>query len=299
MAFDFKTATPDTSFAPATAFLFGAGSQAATDPSIFAGSVLVTAFMGGLASADAIKWNNDAILTRAAAATLQLGAADAAAPVAQTFQVQSVVAGTSNTAGADFSIYGSKSTGSGAGGSIKFYTSPAGGAGTLQNAGALALTIDSAKLATFTGSINVGSTSVVAGTYMLTGTYIVDVSGSDRIALGSTFLNMGSGVSLGWMSTVGGTNSGSPDTILARDAANTLALRNGTNAQEFRVYKTTTSNNYKAILGDGNLMKISGYAFTDGAGASAGTLANAPAVGNPTKWIPIDDNGTTRYIPAW
>jgi hypothetical protein len=26
---------------------------------------------------------------------------------------------------------------------------------------------------------------------------------------------------------------------------------------------------------------------------------NAPAAGNPTKWIPIDDNGTTRYIPAW
>lgn len=40
-------------------------------------------------------------------------------------------------------------------------------------------------------------------------------------------------------------------------------------------------------------------ALTDGAGSSAGTLTNAPAVGNPTKWIPINDNGTTRYIPAW
>ena len=39
--------------------------------------------------------------------------------------------------------------------------------------------------------------------------------------------------------------------------------------------------------------------FTNGAAAAAGTLTNAPAVGNPTKWIPIDDNGTTRYIPAW
>lgn len=35
------------------------------------------------------------------------------------------------------------------------------------------------------------------------------------------------------------------------------------------------------------------------AGSSAGTLTNAPAVGNPTKWLKIDDNGTTRYIPAW
>jgi len=39
--------------------------------------------------------------------------------------------------------------------------------------------------------------------------------------------------------------------------------------------------------------------FTNGAAAAAGTLTNAPAAGNPTKWIPIDDNGTTRYIPAW
>ena len=39
--------------------------------------------------------------------------------------------------------------------------------------------------------------------------------------------------------------------------------------------------------------------LTNNAGASAGTLTNAPAVGNPTKWIPINDNGTTRNIPAW
>jgi hypothetical protein len=40
-------------------------------------------------------------------------------------------------------------------------------------------------------------------------------------------------------------------------------------------------------------------AFGNGAAAATGTLTNAPAPGNPTKWIPISDNGTTRYIPAW
>lgn len=39
--------------------------------------------------------------------------------------------------------------------------------------------------------------------------------------------------------------------------------------------------------------------YSTGAGAGAGTITNAPSAGNPTKWIPIDDNGTTRYIPAW
>lgn len=39
--------------------------------------------------------------------------------------------------------------------------------------------------------------------------------------------------------------------------------------------------------------------LTNGAAGNTATLTNAPAVGNPTKWIPISDNGTTRYIPCW
>lgn len=50
--------------------------------------------------------------------------------------------------------------------------------------------------------------------------------------------------------------------------------------------------------GSATLLQTS-VALTNGAGAGTGTLANAPASGNPTKWIPINDNGTTRYIPAW
>lgn len=46
-------------------------------------------------------------------------------------------------------------------------------------------------------------------------------------------------------------------------------------------------------------MHITSVALSNGAGVSLGTLANAPAAGDPTKWIPINDNGTTRYIPAW
>lgn len=49
---------------------------------------------------------------------------------------------------------------------------------------------------------------------------------------------------------------------------------------------------------DTNLMRTS-VALGNGAAAAAGILLNAPVAGNPTKWIPINDNGTTRYIPAW
>lgn len=40
-------------------------------------------------------------------------------------------------------------------------------------------------------------------------------------------------------------------------------------------------------------------ALTNGAGAGAGTLTNAPSAGNPTKWIAINDGGTVRRIPSW
>ena len=76
----------------------------------------------------------DVILSRAAAATLQHGAADAASPVAQTVIAQSVIAGTTNTGGANFTLGGSKGTGTGTGGSIIFQVAPAGSTGTAQNA---------------------------------------------------------------------------------------------------------------------------------------------------------------------
>ena len=38
---------------------------------------------------------------------------------------------------------------------------------------------------------------------------------------------------------------------------------------------------------------------TNGAGASAGTLANAPSVGNPSFWLPVNIAGNVRYIPCW
>lgn len=39
--------------------------------------------------------------------------------------------------------------------------------------------------------------------------------------------------------------------------------------------------------------------LNNGAGAGLGTLTNAPTAGDPAKWIAINDNGTTRYIPTW
>jgi hypothetical protein len=74
------------------------------------------------------------ILRGPSAATLALGAADAASPVAQNVVVQNVATGTSNIAGANLTINASQGTGTGAGGSIVFKAAAAGNSGTAQNA---------------------------------------------------------------------------------------------------------------------------------------------------------------------
>lgn len=44
-------------------------------------------------------------------------------------------------------------------------------------------------------------------------------------------------------------------------------------------------------------LRINGQ--TSGAGASAGTLTNAPSAGDPSFWLPISIAGAIRYIPCW
>jgi hypothetical protein len=287
-----KTLTPDTSL-PTTGFLFGADSQATANPSVYGVTTAITTILGNAASSDALVFNSDTTFSRGAIRNFRFGAADASPALAQTLSVQSVVAGTSNTAGANFTITGSQGTGTGAGGSLIFQVAPAGGSGTAQNALSDALTIASDRsitLAAGTATLKRGSTSNFL-IYANSSLEVFQVTGGE--------IDMVSNCLLSWVNTSNTFTSSVVDLTLRRDAAGVLAQKNGANAQEFRVYENTTGSIYKAILGNRQLMKISGASFTDGAGAQAGTITNAPAVGNPTKWIPIDDNGTTRYIPAW
>jgi hypothetical protein len=114
-----------------------------------------------------------------AAATFMLGRQDAAAPVAQTFQVQSVVAGTTNTAGANWNITGSKGTGTGAGGNIIFNTAPPGTTGTAQNTTIQTEVIDS------NGHIRVGNQTAPALTTCGTTPAIVGDDTAGTVTMGT------------------------------------------------------------------------------------------------------------------
>jgi hypothetical protein len=99
-----------------------------------AGHVAIHTKLNIVPSDGSISINNNTFLTSRGAANFRLGAADAAAPVAQTLSVQSVAAGMTNTAGANLTVTSSQGTGTGVGGSIIFQVAPAGTSGTSQNA---------------------------------------------------------------------------------------------------------------------------------------------------------------------
>jgi hypothetical protein len=72
---------------------------------------------------------------------VQFGGGDSASPSAQNISIQSVIAGTSNTAGVNWTIKGSAGTGTGAGGDLLFQVAAAGTTGTSQNAFATAFSV--------------------------------------------------------------------------------------------------------------------------------------------------------------
>ncbi len=111
--------------------------------------VLGSARQIGFASAGSVAVSSapDTILSRKAAANWQVGAADAAAPIAQILSTQSVVAGTTNTAGVNTTVIASRSTGSGISGDYIIQTGGTGAAATVQNSAVTALTIKGASQA--------------------------------------------------------------------------------------------------------------------------------------------------------
>jgi hypothetical protein len=151
-------------------------------------------------------------------------------------------------------INGSRGTGTGPGGSIIFQVAPAGGSGAAQNALATALTINADKTVTFAAGAAFASFAYFATNKVAinqNGTGDITAAAAGEFCFGSTGVN-------------------SPDVRLFRDAANTLALRNGTNAQAFNVYNTfTDASNYERLaFVTGAAFEIQAQAAGTGTGKS-------------------------------
>lgn len=213
---------------------------------------------------------------------LQFGNFDAASPVAQILQVQNVSGGTSNTSGVNWTNIASLATGSGTPGDMIFQTGYQG--------------IALSATATFTNSsANIGVTNTFTANqavqFTTTGTLPTNFATATTYYVISTSLS-GSNVQVsatvgGAAITAGSAGSGVQTLITAtvqQTSIKALTVKGGT--------QNVLTNTAGQILG-------SSVSITGGGTGNVPTLTSGPVTGNPTKWLPYNDNGTTRYIPSW
>lgn len=117
-------------------------------------------------------------------------------------------------------------------------------------------------------------------------------------------LGLGTGSPVDGSLLIGNGGTGEFDTATLTAGSN-IIVTNGAGSITVALSSTPsvtslTATSVTAAITDTTTNLIASNAtLTDGAGVSVGTLTNAPAAGNPTKWVAINDNGTTRYIPSW
>jgi hypothetical protein len=185
--------------------------------------------------------------------SLQLGKADAASPVAQTTQVQSVADGNTNTAGVNWTFQGSLSNGSGTSGDIIFKTGAANAASGSQNSAVTMLTLKGSATTT-----NNPGRILVAGQ--------IESSGSVPTAAGSG----GGGCTTG--AVAGGANAGTVTLTAACPAADTVTL----------TFKTAAATGWSCFAMNrntpANLMQETSTSTTTAVFTAAGTTSGATDV---------------------
>lgn len=156
-------------------------------------------------------WSGRSLMSAPVAASVQLGGPDVdTGPVAQTLRTQGTLAGgTSNVAGAPFTVIVSPGKGTGAGGSFIVQTTPAGSTGTTVNAPITALTIDSNQAVTLAGTLTAAAANFVSNS--------VSINSVGTIGSNSSVF--------AWTSAA---STGTRDTTLCRQAAGVVEIGSST-----------------------------------------------------------------------
>jgi hypothetical protein len=185
------------------------------------------------------------------------------------------LAGTWNTSGNPVALK-MAITNTNSGTTSKFISLLAGAAGATE-----VFSVDKAGKVSFTATANKGWTidSSVSGIIQFQNAigpnYSIVITGDITGSGGAARVKFGSGGLIEWGSAAAA-QGGASDTILLRDAANTLALRNAANAQTFNVYNTYTSGSvYERgfMRWASNVLEIG----TEHVGASSRSLAIKPS----------------------
>lgn len=136
------------------------------------------------------------------------------------------------------------------------------------------------------GALTSGAGNTIVGTNV--GLAVTSGNNNTFIGTNSTPTGAGGSVTTGSNNVIIGAYAGSAtlasNVILADGAGNIRFQHDGTDV--FIANSAAFAIRFKTVL-------------TNAAAANTATLTNAPVTGNPTKWLSIDDGGTTRRIPAW
>ena len=194
-------------------------------------------------SAKSIGWT-DALLSRLAANSVGLGArlsitapANASALSSTGYSLtgsnaQSMIdlAGTWNTTGNPVALkIAMSNTASGA--TSKFISLLAGASGTTE-----VFNVDKSGNISCTGALKLLTDARITTDGAYTNSLILQENGFSRLAVAGDVRLLNCALGFGASTSIAAT-----DTYILRDAANTLALRNGANAQAFNIYNTYTS----------------------------------------------------------
>lgn len=149
-----------------------------------------------------------------------------------------------------------------------------------------------------TSVLNVNNVGDITGRRLAFSDSIFPTGGS--VYIQANILRAGSTTALSFTDTVSAI-VGNPDLFVLRDASNTLAQRNGTNAQTFRLYNTFTdaSNFERLSLGwSGNVLNIANQAAGTGTlrsiAFSANGAANTPPALFTGTWFTGGTSTTTK-----
>jgi hypothetical protein len=143
--------------------------------------------------------------------------------------------------------------------------------GSIRSAAAYSLTAGAQSIGDATGGISFSS----GGSYF-------NIGGASKVAVSTFGITLTSSMGIGFNS--GAADSGGTDTILYRDAAATLALRNSTTAQTFRVYETadgSPGSNYSRLA-----IKLSSNIWT--------IIPENAGTGSGNRGVDVIANGTLR-----
>lgn len=258
-------------------------------------------------AANAFTGAPDLFLTRRGAANLQLGQADAAAPVAQILTAQGSRAGTdNNVSGGDLTIQSGRGTGTGTPSSIFFQVPITVGAG---NGAQTFTTMMTITAGTTTGYVQVNGAQLVlpAGTSAVPGVQFgqafgsasqegifrranavlnIALQGTDEYEFSQSYFLIPSDQGIGWSSTT--SPSGSTDLFLTRGAA-AAVLQLGAAASVSPVAQTLQAQGSRggtdSDVGGGNLTIQSGAGT--GIGAISSLVFKTPTLGT---------TGTTQQV---